>query len=62
MVKCDRCGKSVERANRVVVETRAHQHPEREYHIKKEKFYDKGGPGTQIVREENVCSGCLGGE
>lgn len=54
-----------ERANKVVTDTRQHQHPFRKdaFEVRVGSWYesrdDKGGTGTQIVKEVVMCEACL---
>lgn len=64
MFICQKCGKSIGprvAPNKVVVETRTKEYPQRfaldEYGNRGEMI-DKGGVGTEIVREEIRCNDC----
>lgn len=59
MFICKKCGEVVgprQSPEKVVLEVRTVEHPVRKN--KDEEVIDKGGVGTQIVREESWCSGC----
>ena len=67
MYRCERCRSVVPPrtpAKRLVVQTRVVEHPYRKeagvriVDGKLKKYDDPGGTGTQIVREEVVCSAC----
>lgn len=57
MIRCDRCGKSVKSATRIVAETRPKTYAPR---WRDKKLLDRGGEGTEIAREEVACAPCLG--
>lgn len=59
--RCNKCRRQTqpgEKAAIVPVQTRACQHPERR--DENDVVIDRGGCGTQIVREIQVCAGCSG--
>lgn len=56
MVRCQVCQKSVQRAQRVVTETRSKTYEPR---FRDKTCVDKGGTGTEIVSEIVACSGCV---
>ena len=63
MFICQHCQRQTdhgEKAHMRVLETRIHQHPRREYWLRGESKprADRGGTGTQIVREIRVCLAC----
>jgi len=59
--QCRRPSAASEPSHVVVVETRVHVHPERRYPARrsKQEIFDRGGRGTQIVREMRVCGRCV---
>lgn len=50
--RCDSCKQVSHKPHRVVIERRDHVHPERH------GTTDRGGVGTQIVREQDLCGEC----
>jgi hypothetical protein len=66
MFTCQHCQRQTEpgeKARTIVVETRPHHHPSRSYFMRGETKprIDRGGTGTQIVREVRVCGACAQG-
>lgn len=62
MFRCSKCGTprpAYESPVRRVVETRAKNYPFRKY-AHRDGNDDPGGQGTEIVREEVLCSDCAG--
>jgi|GEM_PF-1466764 len=63
MYKCDRCGKHSELGQReikIVSETREKEYPERftPDGWGKSRRIDRGGVGTEVVKEERICYKC----
>lgn len=57
--RCAACGKHGEGApKRVVRVSREATYPERTYTTKGREVYDRGGHGTEIVREANIHPEC----
>ena len=65
MYVCEDCGQQVPArtpATRVVVQTVITRHPPRTHRLRGEARAreDRGGEGSQIVRELHVCPACAG--
>lgn len=59
--RCEKCARTSmhgEPSNRIVVETKEHEHPFRK-DANRDGSPDKGGRGAQIAKEMTVCSQCL---
>jgi len=67
MFRCEKCGSTGKRPNRLVVEKRDVTYPERQWcnrEVKRlksdpEHRHDPGGEGWEIAREMIVCDVCL---
>ena len=64
MYRCQNCGQVQpprEKENKIVVKQRMVNHPERKKQIAEGKYIvlDKGGRGSQIMKEITVCDKCL---
>lgn len=68
MFICEKCGKRSapnEKSFQLVVETRKARYPIRDYQVHEKgagKVWrtDPGGIGTEIAKEQQVCSACFG--
>jgi len=59
MIKCQGvCKRSFPKLPLVTTRTKTVSHPPRKYKHRKKEIEDKGGTGSQIVRQLYLCSSC----
>lgn len=60
--RCQNCGKAMPKyfkGTKVIVTIQTVRHPSRVYYAGKRKIEDRGGEGTQIIKELLTCGICM---